>query len=247
MKSIFYAFACTLLLSGCLSKLENATDETIAEVRKSNLNMEEMEKLQSKGGALEILSSPDKSPNVRYLAAKSIFLTAVEEKDLHTYICAELPLRDNASVPYFKGVPNVSIIQGDLKAEDTSTGLLACNEDLYNVLESATIKILRGLVNNLIKPGGIKNQKDMDDHIAYAERMLLIAPTVLGARKFDSATDTVSMDLYRSDKTTRKIGAKYMLSLLSILDKNFDEGFKNHVKAVGIEVKMKLNPAVDLN
>jgi hypothetical protein len=163
------------LLSGCLSKLEDA-------VEKTNLTTKELELLQSKYGALTLMSHPEYSPHARYLGARKCFLDT-EDKEVYMYLGAIKKLIE-PTVAEYGGIPNVTIVAD--KPVPEITELLPfppVNMDTYQIMELTVMTLLNRYAGALAQP---LSGKDYDEIADNVERMLVhVAPTVLGALKVE--------------------------------------------------------------
>jgi hypothetical protein len=196
----------TLLLSGCLSKLEDA-------VEKTNLTTKELELLQSKYGALTLMSHPEYSPHARYLGARKCFLDT-EDREVYMYVGALKKLSETM-VPEF-GIPNVTVVMEKQIPEVTELlPFPPVNLDTYYIMELTVMTLLNRYAGALGSP---LSGSEYDEIRNNVERMLVhVAPTVLGALKAEFVKDPKSGKeelKWAPVRGTRRFNRKHAIELM---------------------------------
>ena len=175
----FFAFACCLfLLSSCLGKMEQETEETKDQVAATNQKLDETKNGQLVLDAIRTMSDSRESPNNREASAEVFFLMAPEIV-LAQYLGAPLPAGMATASLTISGaaveLPNVTLV-GEKVAWDDDVAPV--NQDLYDVMSFAAYKLLERLS---LKSQSALNQADLAQLKTEVSRMILVAPTVLGA------------------------------------------------------------------
>ncbi|MBI1861005.1 MAG: hypothetical protein HYR96_08815 [Deltaproteobacteria bacterium] len=176
MKLLMISGLTSLLLLGCLDKMEKVTSDT----RDAVLDTRNMAQLAT---ALEILHDEGNDDMaLRAVAAEGVFLLAPEDR-IHKYIGCRYPLNVGAD-PDTK-YPNVTRVfrsgsYGPEKAPPIDPGVSAPKSPVvYAIMEHAVLTLLNDLAQVANKD--LPNEK-LEDYRGKARRMIPIATAIFGAR-----------------------------------------------------------------
>ena len=142
-----------VLLTGCTGELLDSANKTGTEVVKTNDHLTEMEKIQTLGGAVEIMSNPSKSPHVRVRAAKIVILRA-PDASIGDQLATPAPLTTRSISTPAGDLPNVTVIFDDanVPADKTPKSIkignkkvVPANRDIYDVLQVASQQLVEAL------------------------------------------------------------------------------------------------------
>lgn len=177
--------AISLLLCGCLGKMERITEETRDTVKASNQGLKEAGQGQLLLDAKNTMINKDVSFNVR-VASAEIFLLRAPELLLWKVIGAPMPLnvpmiertvtRNHEEVEV--GFPNVTVVGEPRAAAEWQLAPVDAR-DFYPVLKRAASGLIDQLTLKSLMPG--QTAADMDELRADARRLLVVAPVVMGA------------------------------------------------------------------
>ena len=226
------ALGLTVLLTGCLDKMEKTTDATKDAVLRSVAVIDDTHLDQKLGGALELL--PDDIA-IKSAAAETMFIMAKEDR-IYKYIGCTMPL--NYPMGMNSALPNVSFIG---TKTDSVKNIGPISPEKYEILELATMRVLRELV---LKSQTQLTKEELADVKAKAKRMFYVASALLGAQPGpvrERADEERIRAVLENQKANQAEAAEKMMALTTLfVDPGDDKEMKFKVERL-IETRFDHN------
>lgn len=242
MRSILLMLPLALILSGCFltASMEDITTETKDAVKDSNNLIRETKDGQALGAALELMTNPHNSVNIRAAAAETVFTKGPEDR-IGKYIGLPTHIKLRSIQKSYNGkaveIPNVAIIDPSEKpAVDGELGVAPISAELYAIQAYAALSVLEQLAYKSKVPG--LTGDEMDYLRATTARMILVSTAVLGGVRLDKAKEALKNNSGRPHELPaprRQRAAELIMELSRTLSLN--EGDINDARA-NIEARL---------
>ena len=216
MRSTIFFLAALFVLPGCflLGRMEDSVDKTNLSVADSNKLIGETKDGQQLALALELMSSSEKSTNLRAAASETVFKMAAEDR-IWKYIGMPAPFNLRTISKAGVDLPNVTVIGDGI---DPVLGVATVSPELYAVQSFAAYSLLEQMTLKSKAPG--LSPEDTDTLRNNLVRIVNVSTGLLGGAKatdIKKALATKGPRPFEKDLAVRQSASQMISDLLRML------------------------------